>query len=286
MILLVSGVILTVLTLVMGALPMRLARRTYGRSLFWLGHGAVAIALYSAQLAPFALAFALMAILVGSYAELEGHAGTVFTSGLLAIAMATGVGAATLAIWLHQTKADLTGLLKTQVNEWVAQMVVVNPQVTVNVDTLVQQTPSVALVMLTLALAASLIWERRGYVWFRLPQPERMAMSLSNFRVPDVFVWITMAAILGAFLQHGRPLWEIVSLNALNALVVIYFLQGLAVVASFFRTIRLSPLWQGFWYIMIAFQLFLLVALLGFADFWMEFRTRLAKKTTEIKKSI
>lgn len=285
LILLTGGVIFTLFTLVLGALPMRLARRTYGRTLYWFGHAAVCAGIFAAGFAPFAAAYGLMALLIGAYSELEDHAGSVFVSGLLAVAMTAGVGAAALAAWLHQTRTDLLALLKSQVSTWVAQVTAMNPQADINVDTVVQQAPSAVLVMLMLALAGSLVWERRGYVWFRLPRPARASGVLMSFRVPDAFVWLTMAAVLGAFLQHGQPWLAAVALNALNILVVVYFFQGLAVVASFFSAIRLSPLWQGFWYLMIALQLFLLVALLGFADFWMEFRTRLAKKTTEVKKS-
>lgn len=284
LILMASGVVLTTLTLVLGAVPMRLARRTYGRGLFWVGHVVVCAGLFAAGLTPFAIAFALMTILVGAYSELEGNAGSYFVTGLLAITITAGAGAAALAMWLQQTKTDLIALLKTQVGKWVSQMSAVNPEATVNVDALVQQTPSAILVMLALSLAASLVWERRGYVWFRLPRPEHTPSGLAEFRVPDFLVWITLAAIVGAFLQHGQAWLEAVSLNAVNTLVVVYFLQGLAVVASFFRAIRLGPIWQGFWYVMIALQLFLLVALVGFADFWLEFRARLAKKSTERKK--
>lgn len=285
LILMTSGAAFTVLTIVLGAVPMLLVRRAYGRVPFWAGHAIVAAGLFAAGLAPFAVAYALFAVLVGSYSEFEGHATTVFGAGLLAITVTAGVGAVALTGWLRYAKVDLIALLKTQMGEWVDRVTAVNPQTSVNVDALVQQTPSAALVMLVLSLAAALIWERRGYSWFRLPRPQKTSAVLSAFRVPDVFVWLTMAAILGAFLQHGHPWAEAPALNALNVLVVIYFLQGLAVVVSFFRAIRLGPIWQGFWYIMIAFQLFLLVALLGFADFWLEFRARLAKKTTEAKKS-
>jgi uncharacterized protein YybS (DUF2232 family) len=78
---------------------------------------------------------------------------------------------------------------------------------------------------------------------------------------------------------------EALSHNALNVLLVLYFFQGLGVVARFFQVIKLSSFWQGFWYIMIVFQLLLLVSVLGFIDFWIDFRERLVKKTTEVNKS-
>jgi hypothetical protein len=87
--------------------------------------------------------------------------------------------------------------------------------------------------------------------------------------------------ILGAFLKHGKEPLEIASVNALNVLIVLYFFQGLAVISNVFRSFKVAPFWQAIWYTLFVLQLFLMVSLLGFVDYWLEFRVRLARDTAE-----
>jgi uncharacterized protein YybS (DUF2232 family) len=137
------------------------------------------------------------------------------------------------------------------------------------------------------ALALALIGVNKLLTAFSLPG-RRFDVSSSEeltlFRVPDPVLWFAMVAILGAFVKHGRPWLEVISLNALNVLAVLYFFQGLAVIASAFRVFKIGPFWQVLWYFVLVVQLFLMVSLLGFVDFWLEFRERLTRKPAETNK--
>jgi uncharacterized protein YybS (DUF2232 family) len=104
------------------------------------------------------------------------------------------------------------------------------------------------------------------------------------FRAPDACVWMMIVAILGAFLKHDFSEIKVVSTNLLNVLVVVYFFQGLAIVSYVFEALKVSPLWRGIWYLLILVQLFLMVSLVGFVDFWLEFRERLSRKSTQENK--
>ena len=108
--------------------------------------------------------------------------------------------------------------------------------------------------------------------------------ALASFRVPDAFIWITTASIFGAFYRHGNEMIETISINAINVLAVIFFFQGLAIASHLFRAYKISAFWQGLWYFVLVLQLFFLVSLVGFADYWLDFRERLTRKPAETNK--
>ena len=279
------GGIAWVSLLAVNAIPMRLLRRNYGRTWYWTAHIAACALLIAVGLPTQGVGFMLVALMMGTYAEVEGHTPSVFASGLLSVSITVGAGIAGLAAWQKTMKLNLVAAIRAELEAFVAQLQAVHPQTSANVESLMQQLPSAIIVLLVLALAAGLIWERRASVWAGLPWLEKTPPNLRKFRVPDIFVWMTMASVLGAFLQHGTPMIEALSLNAINLVVVLYFFQGIAVVAHMFEVFRVSPLWQGVWYVLIVIQLFLVVSVVGFADFWVDFRRRLTKKTTEVNKS-
>ncbi len=229
-------------------------------------------------------AFLLVTLMMGAYAEVESHTNSIFTAGTVAVSIAVGAGTVALAGVQRFSKLNAVGAIRVELEKFISQLQAVHPQTSANVDSLMQQLPSAIIVLLVLALAAGLIWEKRASVWARLPWLEKTPPILRTFSVPDVFVWITMAAVLGSFLQHGTPWVEVLSLNAINLVVVLYFFQGIAVITHLFEVFKVSPVWQAIWYVLIVVQLFLVVSIIGFADFWLDFRRRLTKKTTETNK--
>jgi uncharacterized protein YybS (DUF2232 family) len=102
-----------------------------------------------------------------------------------------------------------------------------------------------------------------------LPQPE----GFSRFRNPEMLVWVLIVAGFAMLLPHPD-----IQRAALNVLVVcgfIYFLQGLAVIMSFFQRMAVPTLARTiFWlFLMIQPYLTLAVAFLGVFDIWADFRT-------------
>src|SRR5690606_40408657 len=108
----------------------------------------------------------------------------------------------------------------------------------------------------------------------------RFPLGLIWFRVPDVMIWPLLLSMLFSFTQHGYEFVRLVSLNVLNVLTVLYFFQGLAVVAAYFRVYRVNSLLQTLFYVFVLFQAMFL-SVIGLADYWLDFRHRLVKKTTQ-----
>ena len=271
---------------------MRVVWRIYGRTKFWLGYlAAVALVIAcgmisgSSTAGPAGLIFAVI-LLVGVYSEVEDHGSSMFISATVAILTSAGASAVALGAWLLQSKSSVLASVKALITPIVNQVSDVNPNVKVSVDSIIQQLPSGLIILMMITLAVGVIWDRRLMTMLKL-QDRRFfdRHRLTTFTVPDVCVWLVMLAILGAFLKHSFAPVTLIAINAINVFVVLYFFQGLAIVAHAFRTFKVNPFWQGIWYVLIVLQLFLLVAVLGFVDFWLEFRERLARKPAESNKS-
>jgi hypothetical protein len=284
------SLILSITTVVFGALPMRVLRKAYGRTPFWATYLAAAILLVVLGSPAYGLLVLALAMTSGIYTEIEENGGSVFISGFIALLAAVGVSAVAIGFSVYRSRTAFVETVREQITPVVERLSTMNPNTAITVDAVLQQLPSGLIIGLVIALAISLIGERRLLGWTGIRAPERSqepaSAALIGFRAPDLFVWLAIAAIFGSFVRHGSAVAEAVSLNVLNVLVVVFFFQGLAIVSHLFRSYRVNPFWQWLWYLVLVAQLFLLVSLVGFVDFWMDFRERLTRKPAETNKGL
>jgi hypothetical protein len=213
---------------------------------------------------------------VGLLTELELSGESLFLAASLATLAAYVVSCLSFLAWanwlgraqLEDTKVQVSTYLTTQMQN-------TKDLPTDWIETLLWQTPSVVLILLIFTAVIVLSTDRMA---FRLTQGKRTARYvLDQFAVPDAFVWLALASILFSFLE-GVPRWvTLTAMNALNVMIVLYFLQGMAVVQHVFRAMRLSPMWRWLTSILLVLHLFVLVSGLGFLDYWLNFRHRLRK---------
>jgi hypothetical protein len=279
------GFILSVLTVVLGTIPMRIVYKHWGRLVFWMIYMTfIGLLIVTGNFAPAAV-LAAMTFLVGFYGEAELHHGAgVFGAGATAVFATGGLTAAGTAVWAHYANVNILAMAKEFAKMAAAKVLQVNANVEINSDVLAYQVPSFIVVAMILALAASLIWERRAEIWFRTPRPVQ-GRCLTDFRVPDALVWLAIAAGIGAFIDHGRPALETLSLNVLNVVAAVYFFQGMAVIGSAFRLYKVASFWQTLWFLILFLQLFPLVSCIGFTDIWIDYRSRLVRRVAATKKS-
>jgi len=92
------------------------------------------------------------------------------------------------------------------------------------------------------------------------------------WKTPENFVWFLIPAGFGAAFLEG--MYQTVALNILAVLLPVYFLQGVAIMAFFFRKKGISPFLRGVGYVLAFFfnPLPLLVTGLGVFDLWGDFR--------------
>lgn len=281
-----SAVLLAMTTFVLGAAPMRVARVVYGRWPFWGAFMLAAAAVAAAGLPAYALLIFSLVVMIGVYTDLEEHGHSTFASGLVGLIASIGSTALCGGLWLYEAKIHLLEEIRALIASFDPSVLSSNPAFAINPETFIQQLPSAAVIALMMALCLALVSERRIMYWIGYSKSIGPVIEtrLSSFRAPDIFVWLTIVAISGAFIKHGKESLEIVSVNVLNILVVLFFFQGLAIVSQAFRTFKVNAFWQGLWYVLLVFQLFFLVSLVGFADFWLEFRARLTRKPAATNK--
>lgn len=277
------SVFLTAFTVFLGSAPLKVYRSLTGKTLFWLSMLALVMIFGATKLWVLAVSFASMMTLVGTYADLEEHDHGIEYSGVVALIMTTLLQAAGFAVWVSMTGAGWYNMLLS----WVEKALAPYAQATgvkFEVATLLAQAPSGIITVSVLSLFVMLVFENR--VRFLVGLPNRDQKGILDFKVPDVGVWIFAASMLGAFLKYETKWLQLVSMNIFNVMIVLYFLQGMAVVMRFFETFRVGAFWRTVTSVVLVLQLFLFVSVLGLADYWLDFRVKLAKKATDINKQM
>lgn len=180
--------------------------------------------------------------------------------------------------------ADLQGMLLKGINSSTEQAVVIYGKQGLSPEDLELFTQGIrqagaliakvfpALILVALgtiaALNMAIIFRIRSKRLPDIPEPE----LLLSFRNPDLLVWVVIAA--GVALLVPEAAANKVGLNLLVVCGFIYFLQGLAVVLVFFKRVAVPSLARVIFWLALAFQpyLVLAIAILGLFDIWGDFR--------------
>lgn len=273
------SVVLSLLTVVFGAPLMRVLRMTYGALAYWL-LGLVATGFFwfiEAQALSVFVGSIWMTL--GIYMELERKGLRWTTSAILGVIAGClfFLSAALInfeKLGVHNL-AEAEVLVKQFMND---KIVAVNPSLKLNADLLVQLIPSAVVIILVISLGVGLMFEKRAFNWLKLPR-ERVAsqLKLLEFRVPDFVIWIAMTAFLLTMENFNVKALEILGMNIVNVVTVLYFFQGLAILEVSLRTFKAGALLRAAIYLMLIGQLFPLVSAIGLIDYWVDFRKRLRK---------
>jgi hypothetical protein len=124
------------------------------------------------------------------------------------------------------------------------------------------------LLLCALPCLALIRWNPKGFL-------RRTGISrdfIRRWRTPDWFVW--PALLCGAALLFDVPYAALFARNLLNSILLIYFFQGMSILAYFLDSLRLrGPIRVLFYGTAILF-LTLMVVSFGFFDLWVRFRSR------------
>lgn len=276
--LLLLSALLTGFTFVLGAIPLRVIRRSFTRRAYWAGVSVLVISCFAFLSHPLALALAVLASLIGLYTDAEEAGSGFFAAGFFSSLTTSCFALVAAAFWSNRQKINLVQVAKENIAQVLTQVKSVNPQVNWTVDSMIAQVPSAFVIFLLASLAAALIWDRKLSRLVKIGFVERTTRSLLSFKVPDIFVWVSLVAVAAAFGQQKFILLQNISLNVVNVLGLLYFFQGIAVVKHFMTLNHFSRLWQTICFFFLLFQLFPLAVLVGFSDYWVSYRTRWTKK--------
>lgn len=104
--------------------------------------------------------------------------------------------------------------------------------------------------------------------------------ALNHWKAPDALIWLLIGC--GGLLLMPVNGLKMLGLNGLLILLVVYFLQGIAVVSFYFEKKRFPRALRLFLYSLIALQQFLLLLIIGLGlfDMWLNFRKLKTNKNT------
>ena len=138
-----------------------------------------------------------------------------------------------------------------------------------------------ALLIISTAATALINYGLIRIVWRRAGNQEAFPeVKLAHWKVPDVCVWVLIAAGLGSFIPLAGV--QVLALNALLLVGLLYTVQGLGIMVFYFQKASVPPLFRSLAYLFLVIQPLLLmgVAAFGLFDLWFDFR-RLHHKREE-----
>lgn len=281
---------MTVMTYILGGVPLKVLRQLFGRMAYWLPMISLSVAFYFAHAKPLGIALLSLVVLIGVFSELEELHLSFSLSAFFTLLINTLIVGGAFALWVSRIGPRWSTEMQSAVNAVVQPLSAVNPNIPANyADLIIQVMPSAVLVLWISALYLAVLLEGR-----LLPASKSRAESapadgghvsmraqLSELRMHDAVVWLFIVCLLGAFGGFAKKPVEIAAVNVLNVCALLFFLQGIAVVARFFERLRMGPFWQFVFMVLIVIHLFLFVSVLGLLDHWLDFRARMNKRSQE-----
>jgi uncharacterized protein YybS (DUF2232 family) len=137
-----------------------------------------------------------------------------------------------------------------------------------------------ALVVVSLAFIAGLNLLVLKRAATRLPKPPATG-DFVRFKNPEPLVWVLIVA--GFAVLVPNPLVTTVALNVLVVTIALYAIQGMAIIAHFFNRFAVPRYMRVVFYVVLALQSYLAIAVaaLGIFDIWGDFRSPKPPKQQE-----
>lgn len=128
------------------------------------------------------------------------------------------------------------------------------------------------------SLAFSWAFEASAIRMFGL-KAERVASRIRwlDFRMPDISIWATLTCLL-VFSVVQNEIAKMTAVNILIVALIAFLFQGFTVVEFVMRYYRFGLFSRTLIYLLIILQLGPVLVLLGFADYWADFRKLIRKK--------
>lgn len=284
------GVLMTGLTFVLGALPLKSLRRGAGRVTYWGACLFVTILLFGFHLQFYAVSFLSLVVLVGLFSEFEELGLALVPSAFFALLITTMLSGSGFAFWVFSVGPAWQQTVLTFLQGALDPLLQINTNIKIEARDVMSQLPSLAVISWMVALYVAVLLEPRLTAPSAKPLPKsRFRKELPEIRVPDVVVWTFIISLLGAFGSFkalDMAAVHSVGVNTFNICLVVFFFQGLAVVNKLFDSLKMGWFWQTLLMVFIILQLFIFVSLLGLIDHWLDFRARIEKRRQQIKEEI
>ncbi len=265
---------------VMGGPFVRVLRKVMGSLPFW-GLGLTFSFLLGYFASPWmAILTASLWVAVGLSTELEQR-GTRWGVAAL-IGLATGFVVGIYGLFLFFTHNGLTdiAMVESFLQKQIPEVYLLLKANQVSGKQALLHLPSSLFIILLLGLSLSQMFERTIVRWFEIPKvtSPTQYLRLLQFTVPDKFIWIMLTSMTVRVLDVPNEGINVVASNIVNIGIVLYLFQGLAVSEVVLKYLKVPNVLRLILYILTITQAFLVFSVLGFADFWLNFRARLSSR--------
>ena len=278
------SLVLTAITFVFAAIPLKLLSERLSPVFYWSIGGAISAGLFFSSGVILAISFLSLLLLVGMYDFFSKKGQSLEAATVYSLLISSLVGLSSFDLVKKQLGPETLAKLRLGLAEMISSSKSIKTEnIEEVVDKILVQIPSGVVILLIVSLFLAICFT--GY--FNKVSTSKAVMireHLKSFTLPNVTLWLLMAALLGSFLELDKALdWaSTLSLNALNVFVVLYFFQGLAVLYTFFDCFKVGKFSRVFWTVLFVLQLFLALSLIGVADFWLDFRKKFKLKAAKI----
>lgn len=255
----------------------RVAYKNHSRLAFWAAFAGAITMLLLIGWVPIAISLMSITLMIGLFSEIFEKYKRLFVAGFIALIVSSVATILATQQWLISRGTTLVARLHEQIQMVLKQANQMNSLAKMDPEFLIGQAPSVLISLLILSLALALMFESSVTKLMKFPMEKVENLNLLSFKIPDGFIWLAMISFLFSFIDLGSKPLSITATNIVNVMVVLYFLQGLAVIETFFVALRFGFFIRFMTYVVFLIQLFFLVAAIGLIDFWVEFRKRFVR---------
>ncbi len=280
------AVVVSVLTVVLGTPFLRVIRNVYGSLIFWCLVFLFLIGTTFLKADWLSYIVGSVWVTTGISLELEKRKFSFLAN--FAVSLTTGFALCSLGLIDVLSKLGVSDLARATeyFKEAVKPLIKAQENQELDYTALVLQVPSMIFILLLVGLAIGFLMERRVRFWLRLTKRSYVyRFDFLKFKVSDGLIWIALFALLFStlgsmdsnFYGAGLKWVGTAGSNAVNVFLVVYFFQGLAILENFLVQVRAGIFFRTLNYFIFLGQLFLVLSIIGFLDFWLDFRTKINK---------
>lgn len=214
---------------------------------------------------------------LGLYSELEKKGITWKKSGILSVLSGVMFG---VVAFLSITKWSVDHeLYKQVVDPLMVSLKQILPEENFETKAVMMFMPGLLASALISSLAVSLVFEAQIFQAFHIKR-ERFASGLKwlEFRLPDMFIWVSLFAFLFSAVETPFQFLQVIAINFAVISIVSFFFQGISVFEFATRIFRFGRISKLLLYLLIFTWALPVITVLGFADYWVDFRRHMRRK--------
>ena len=213
---------------------------------------------------------------------LERHMSIQRTMGLTAVIAAGAIFAALMIYTISQGRT-LSAIMTDYMNQSLSLAKQLSPEIGMDQDMTKKLISSMMIVMPGMFMISFMttLWLNILIIRTLLKRKGIIIKSIEHlnlYKAPDMLIWAFIGCAMTLMIPSDPV--KIFGINGLIVLMLVYFFQGIAVVSFFFQQKNTPMAVKGFFYFLIAVQVYVLILVigLGFFDNWVDFRKLAASR--------